>query len=65
MTEYGKVCWTVEDILSIRPKWTEQQAQDWLDKNNLHIEDRLIELGWQVIEDLIHFDEYNEKNPEL
>ena len=56
-TKYAKMSWAVEDVLELRPNWTEEQAMEFLSNNQNRIRDRLIELGWEVIEDLIEFDE--------
>lgn len=50
---WAKVEWTAEDILSLRPEWTEEQAEHFLSLNEKHIQNRLVELGWDVIETLL------------
>ena len=34
---------TEDDVLAVRPNWTRQQAQDWLDDNWKYIENMLVE----------------------
>jgi hypothetical protein len=45
--------WTVGDIQSLRPNWTKEECANWLQMNWKHIQDRSIELGWEVIEALL------------
>lgn len=49
--------WQAGDVLGLRPDWTEEQAWEWLADNGKHIISRSVELGWEVIEDLL------EENP--
>lgn len=51
------VCWTAEDVRTLRPDLTEAQAWAFLERNEGHIVDRLTELGWGVIETLLDLDE--------
>lgn len=51
---YAKVVWSPEDIQSINPDMTYDEAEEWLQNNAKHIQSRLIELGHQVIEDLMN-----------
>jgi hypothetical protein len=56
MTEhekYAQVTWCAGDIQTIRPDWTDEQAEDWLASNEKYIQSRMIEVGWEVIETLI------------
>lgn len=55
--KYAQVTWCVEDIQTIRPDWTDEQAEEWLSCNAKHIQSRMIEVGWEVIETLIREDE--------
>ena len=46
------IVWSWTDIQSLKPDWDEQQCRDWLNANGSYIQDRSIELGWEVIEAL-------------
>jgi hypothetical protein len=50
---YAKVVWTIDDIQSLRPEWSDEQCEEWLSDNQKHIQSRLVELGWEVIEILL------------
>lgn len=50
---YALVQWAIADIKAIRPNWTDEQCAEWLDENEGHIQDRMIEIGWEVIKDLL------------
>lgn len=52
--KFATVSWTVDDILTLRSDWTVDQAEEWLIKNQKYIQDRLVELGWEVIETLMY-----------
>lgn len=55
--KFAKVVWVAEDIKTLRPKWTNQKCEDWLESNERHIQNRLVEFGWGVIEDLLGSDQ--------
>lgn len=54
---YAKIEWTAGDILTLKPDWSEKKAEEWLARNQRRIQDRTIELGWEVIECLLPDDE--------
>ena len=54
--KYAEVVWTTEDVLTLRPDMTIEEAEEWLQINEKHLRDRLIELGWDVMESLLAFD---------
>ena len=56
INEYAKVVWGIDDILCLQPEWTRQQAEEWLEKHEKHIADRLTEVGWDVIDTLMSLD---------
>ena len=53
---YAKVEWTAEDVQTLRPEWTEEYCEEWLMANQKYIQDRLVELGWEVMESLLAYD---------
>lgn len=50
---YATVAWTPHDVKTLRPKWSVQRCEDWLEENAHHIQDRLVESGWDVLSSLI------------
>lgn len=58
---FAKVEWAVADIKSIKPRWSKNRCMDFLLNNEHHIQDRLTEHGWEVIADLIQYEEWDEK----
>lgn len=56
MKTYAKVEWTAEDVRTLRPDMTMEQAEEFLQSNGKYIQDRLVELGWEVIETLLRYD---------
>lgn len=55
-TLYADLAWTAEDVRTLAPHLTVEQAEEWLRNNEHHIRDRLCELGWGVIGDLLTYD---------
>jgi hypothetical protein len=53
---FAEVAWTVEDIQTLRPEMTDEEAAQWLESNQKYIRDRLVELGWDVIESLLSYE---------
>lgn len=51
--EFASVVWTPADVQTLRPDWSDDECYEFLVRHSKHIQDRLIELGWQVMEDLI------------
>jgi hypothetical protein len=54
---HATVTWHQEDIATLRPSWTPEQCEEWLEDNSRRIQDRIVELGWGVIETLIGEDD--------
>ena len=59
---YAPVRWSIDDIQGLRKdrsltEWTEAEAEDFLLSNEGKIQDRLVELGWDVIWDLMSMEE--------
>jgi hypothetical protein len=57
--DYDKVVikWSWEDVQSLRPDLSEKESLVMLHKIAGRLEDRLIEMGWQVMEILIQMNE--------
>lgn len=45
--------WTADDVKTLRPDWSLEECAYWLAENERHIQDRLVELGWEVIGNLL------------
>lgn len=50
---YATVTWAPEDVQTLKPDWTLEQCEEWLEMNQKYVRDRLVELGWEVIETLL------------
>jgi hypothetical protein len=48
-----QVTWLPSDIQEVRPNWSLEKCEKWLDENRKSIHDRSVELGWEVIETLL------------
>ena len=58
MRTFAKIEWSIDDIQGLRKarsltEWTEQEAEEFLLSNEGKLQDRLVELGWDVIWDLM------------
>ena len=52
MQKYVETAWCPSDVKNIT-NWSDKKCMDALDKIAPYMEDRLIELGWEVMEDLL------------
>lgn len=55
----------VDEVLTLRDDWTEEQAEEWLSMNFKPARDRLVKLSWEVLGDLLppedmSFEDYKE-----
>ena len=41
--------WKWNDIKTMRPNWTEDQCEEFLFDNRKSLQDRSIEIGWDII----------------
>tara|TARA_R100000008_G_scaffold85991_1_gene77419 strand:+ start:152 stop:358 length:207 start_codon:yes stop_codon:yes gene_type:complete len=53
---YAKVVWTTSDVQDLF-NVSEEQAVEFLSRNERNIQDRMVELGWQVIDQLGQMDD--------
>ena len=58
--EYAKVVWRAEDVKAIKGAWSLEKCEEWLQDNDRHISDRLIELGWEVMDTLLTMEDDDE-----
>lgn len=50
---YAEVTWRAEDVSTIKPEWTMEKCEEWLQDHENRIQDRLTELGWEVLDSLL------------
>lgn len=53
MEPYATIHWCPADIKSLHPDWSDEKCADVLGDIARHLEDRSIELGWEVIQTLL------------
>ena len=51
--EFAKVVWKWQDIQSLMPEWTEAECVSFLEKYEKHIQEAMLEAGWEAIETLL------------
>ena len=63
---YAIVEWQAQDVKVLKPLWTLEESKEWLVDNEGLIQDRLTELGWEVLESLLmmEHDEEEEEDDE-
>lgn len=47
------VQWCVQDVQTLRPEWSEKRCRIEMQKIERAAKDRMCELGWEVLEDLL------------
>jgi hypothetical protein len=61
--DYAALGWNAEDVQTLRPDLTDAQAEAFLARNERHLRDRLVELGWDVMDTLLALDDEIPKQP--
>lgn len=51
--KYAKVCWCWEDIKTLRPDWSRQRCETFLQENSRYVTEAMISTGWDVLESLL------------
>ena len=52
-TTYAELSWSPADVQTLRPGWSIEKCEEWLNANEKYLRDRLCELGWEVMTDLL------------
>ena len=50
--KWAEVSWMASDVHSLKPSWSMEKCEEWLETNQKYIQERLVEVGFEVIEDL-------------
>ena len=50
------VTWCAEDVQTLRPDWSLERCQQFIEDNLRNIQDRMIETGWDVLDDLVSWE---------
>lgn len=50
---FARVVWRVEDIKELKPDWSKQECEEWLEDNEFDIRDRIVDAGWDIIRALL------------
>ena len=58
--DYAGVTWRAEDVKAIKPDWTMPKCEEWLQDNEDNLDDRLTELGWEVMDTLLQMEDDDE-----
>lgn len=61
MNEYARIVWTVEDAKQVAQECgyclTDEQAEEFLATNERRLQDRLVELGYEVLQSLFDMED--------
>lgn len=60
--KFAQLAWMSGDVQTHKPGWTEEQCREWLAQNQKHIQNRLCELGNEVIATLVELEDYEVKD---
>lgn len=47
---FARVTWCAEDVKTLRADWSTRRCNEFLAKHSGHLQDAMIETGWQVLE---------------
>lgn len=50
---FARVGWSPVDIFDLRPDWTYEQAEEFLQKHGKYIQEAMVRAGWDAIETLL------------
>lgn len=53
IVKYARVSWSPGDIQCLRPNWSLEQCEEFLQENEGTIQDVTVERGWNAIESLL------------
>jgi hypothetical protein len=59
---FGEACWSVDDVLGLRPTWSEEQARQFLVGVQGQIQDVMVEAGWFALEELLLIEENDDRS---
>ena len=54
-SNYGTL-WSIDDLRTRRPSWSDEKLTAWMDSNNGNLSDRQAEEGWETIGTLLEID---------
>jgi len=57
MRKYAQMSWAPEDVQTLHEGLTTEQAEAFLARNEKFMVDRLVELGWDVLETFLTMDQ--------
>jgi len=53
---YAEIKWSIEDVRTMFAGASDDELHDWFARNEKHLRDRLVELGWGVMDTLLSMD---------
>ena len=51
--DYAVTRWIIDDIKAVRPLWTDEECENFLDVYENEIEESMIRAGWDMIHNLL------------
>ena len=56
--KYVTVSWCPADVQDIRPDWSDEKCMEMLQQIARNLEELSIEKGWDILENLLDYEEY-------
>lgn len=53
---FAETCWSIDDLRSLRPDWSDAQLRDWLAEHESALQSALVEFGWDALAELLSED---------
>ena len=51
--KFATVSWTATDVQDLKPSWTIEQCEAWLEDNAKYIQEAVVRSGYEAIEALL------------
>ena len=60
---FASVSWSIEDIKSVKPDWTDEQCETFLRYEEDEIQSKMIQSGWETIKAILacYGDDYEKR----
>lgn len=63
MRRYAGIAWTSADVQSLAPRLTDEEAEEFLRRNDKYITQATIEYGWECLATYLHMDGVDMSDP--
>lgn len=53
MKYFAETKWTISDVQSLKPNWSDDKCRQWLSENAKYIQEAAVSAGWVAMESLL------------